>query len=142
MITRSKNGVRKPKVFHTAVSRSVEDFVEPRTIKEALKSDHWRRAAQEEYDALIRNNTWSIVELPDDRRAVQCKWIFKVKRNPDGSVSRFKARLVAKGFLQQAGCDFHETFSPVVKPVTVLLFCLLLLHGVGSFGNWTSTMRF
>ncbi|GMJ02540.1 cysteine-rich RLK (RECEPTOR-like protein kinase) 8 [Hibiscus trionum] len=84
-----------------------------------MKSPHWRQAAQEEYDALVKNNTWMVVELPANRRAVQCKWIFKVKRHADGSVSRYKARLVAKGFLQQPGCDFHETFSPVIKPTTV-----------------------
>ncbi|GMI77156.1 hypothetical protein HRI_001384900 [Hibiscus trionum] len=119
MLTRSKNGIRKPKNFHTVVCGYVDDLVEPRTIREALKSDHWGKAAQEEYDALIRNNTWFVVGLPLDLRAVQCKWIFKIKRHLNGSVSRFKARLVAKGFLQQADCDFHEMLSPMVKPVTV-----------------------
>ncbi|KAL4353691.1 hypothetical protein GQ457_06G010260 [Hibiscus cannabinus] len=94
-------------------------LTEPQTIKEALKSPHWKQATQEEYDALVRNNTLSVVELPPNRRAVSCKWIFKVKKNANGSVARYKVRLVAKGYLQQVGYDFHETFSHVVKPVTV-----------------------
>ncbi|KAL4280812.1 hypothetical protein GQ457_03G013600 [Hibiscus cannabinus] len=114
MITRGKNGKRKPKVYNVSMGDSYGEN-EPKNIHEAMMSDHWKQAAQEEYDALIRNKTWSIVELPPNRTAVNCKWIFRIKRNADGSISRYKARLVAKGFLQQAGLDFHETFSPVVK---------------------------
>ena len=57
-----------------------------------------------------------MVSLPPDKNVVGCKWVYKVKRNSDGSIARFKARLVAKGYLQQYGLDYAETFSPVVKP--------------------------
>ncbi|XP_039065816.1 uncharacterized mitochondrial protein AtMg00820-like [Hibiscus syriacus] len=106
MVTRAKDGIRKPRVLH------VEYFdEEPRSIKEAMKIPHWKKTAQQEFDALIANNTWSLVSLPKDRVHVNCKWIFKVKRNVDGTVSRYKARLVVKGFLQRPGIDFHEVFS-------------------------------
>jgi histone deacetylase 1/2 len=71
------------------------------------------------------NNTWTLVPLPLHRKAIGCKWIFRVKENPDGTVNKYKARLVAKGFLQTAGCDFTETFSPVIKPVTIRIILTL-----------------
>lgn len=111
MITRSKAGVSKPKVF---IASRESNFV-----GEALQQPQWKSAMNDEYMALLRNNTWTLVTLPPGRRAIGCKWVFKVKEKPDGSIDRYKTRLVAKGFHQQAGFDFNETFSPVVKPTTI-----------------------
>jgi len=65
---------------------------------------------KQEYEALLNNKTWDLVPLPKDRQAVDCKWVFRIKENVDGTVNRFKARLAAKGFHQVVGCDFNETF--------------------------------
>ena len=73
----------------------------------------------EEFRALMKNKTWSLVSLPTNITSVGCRWVFKLKRNPDGSVSRYKARLVAKGYSQVPGFDFSETFNPVVEPTTI-----------------------
>ncbi|KAA3470075.1 retrovirus-related Pol polyprotein from transposon TNT 1-94 [Gossypium australe] len=72
-----------------------------------------------ELNALIRNHTWSLCPLLDNRRAISCKWLFNVKKKADGSVDRYKARLVAKGFSQHAEVDFQDTFSPVVRATTI-----------------------
>ena len=80
-----------------------------------------------EYDALLKNNTWSLVELPSDKKVISCRQVFKVKENSDCSISRYKARLVAKGFNQRPGFDFDETFSPVVKPITIRLVITIAL---------------
>ena len=54
--------------------------LEPKTIEEALssnKADKWKAAADSEYSSLLENQTWDLVELPPDREAIPCKWIFK-----------------------------------------------------------------
>jgi Reverse transcriptase (RNA-dependent DNA polymerase) len=65
-------------------------------------------------DALILNQTWSLVASPDNHNIVGCKWVYRIKRHIDGSIERYKVRLVAKGFTQKEGVDFFDTFSPVI----------------------------
>jgi hypothetical protein len=79
----------------------------------------WRNAMQLEFNALLHNQTWSLVPPQASQNPVRCKWVFKLKRKANGSIERHKARLVAKGFHQQAGVDYGETYSPVVKPTTI-----------------------
>lgn len=126
MLTRAKRGITKPKIF----SATLSSITEPKTIKEALKHPQWLAAMNAEYEALMKNHTWDLVPLPHGRRAIGCKWVFRLKEKPDGTIDRYKARLVAKGFHQQPGFDFHETFSPVIKPITVRTVLTIAL----SFG--------
>lgn len=109
MITKSKAGIFKPKTF----------LAVPINVKAALVDPRWHLAMKEEFEALQRNNTWSLVLIETAGKIVGNKWVYRVKYNPDGSVSKYKARLVAKGYHQTYGIDFFETFSPVVKPYTI-----------------------
>lgn len=82
---------------------------------------------KEEFATLLNNNTWTLVPLPSNRQPIGCKWIFWTKQNPDGSLLKLKARLVPKGFSQKEGFNFHETFPPVVKPLTIRVVLTLAL---------------
>ena len=114
---------------HRALAASVSDersqvvntestVIEPRTYAEAMRTadwEQWEQAMREELASIAANNTWTLVPLPTDRKAIGCKWVLKIKRKADGSIDRFKARLVAKGFSQKEGLDFKETFAPVAR---------------------------
>lgn len=153
MMTRAKNGVIKPKTFEdfycfsaisqqklyaeypffsgfTAVS-DICDVIEPKSFKAASGKPEWDQAMLEEIEALHKQGTWSLVPCPLDRNIVGSKWIYKVKKNPDGSISRYKARLVAQGFSQAKGLDYDETFSPVVRHSTVRV-----LLALAAMNNW------
>ncbi len=71
----------------------------------------------EEIQALESNNTWHLTTLPKGKKAIGCKWVYRVKRNSEGDVDRFEARMVAKGYLQVEGEYYTEVFSPVAKLV-------------------------
>ena len=72
-----------------------------------------------EITTLESNKTWSLTSLPPHKRAIGCKWVYRVKYKADGTMERYKARLMAKGFTQQEGLDFIDIFSPVAKMTTV-----------------------
>lgn len=117
MVTRSKAGIFKPKVYLSSVDAAAIDV--PSDIHEAMQQACWQKVVHAELQALHQNKTWELCSLPTNRQVIGCKWLFKVKRKYDGTVDRYKARLVAKGFSQHVGFDFRDTFSPVVKATTI-----------------------
>lgn len=114
MTTRAKAGHRFPSVYNSTTLSPV-----PCTFRGALADPNWRAALEEEFSALLQNNTWELVPRPTQVNIVTGKWIFKHKFRADGSLERYKARWVLGGFTQRPGIDFDGTFSPVVKPATV-----------------------
>jgi hypothetical protein len=104
---------------HYAYMVKVIHEVEPTCFEQAVRNPKWDNAMDEEMVALDANATWEWVVFPKDKKAIGCKWVYKVKHNADGSVSKYKARLVAKGYAQNYGIDYEETYSPVAKMTIV-----------------------
>ncbi|KAM1044365.1 hypothetical protein ACFX2A_036318 [Malus domestica] len=129
MITRSKAGIFKPKVYAATKHPlpSGIDFV-PNTYLQASKHAHRKSTMQDEFNPLQSTGTWTLVPPSSSYNVVGCKWVFRIKKKPDGTIERFKARLVAKGYHQEEGIDFQETFSPVAKPVTIRVILSLAVQ--------------
>lgn len=79
----------------------------------------WIQAMKEEIASLDQNQTWMLTDLPEGRKAIRNKWVFKTKRGPDGNIQRYKARLVVKGCSQKPGIDYEDVYSPVVRYSTI-----------------------
>ncbi|GKV48803.1 hypothetical protein SLEP1_g55595 [Rubroshorea leprosula] len=110
MVTRSQDGTRK-----------------------AVRQPEWCTAMAEEYNALLGNNTWDLVPSPPTVNIVGSKWVYRIKQKSDGTIERFKARLVAQGYTQQPGVDYDDTFSPVVKPMTIRIVWTLAISSSWPF---------
>ena len=87
---------------------------------------------EDEFNALIQNQTWQLVPRPPNRPVIGCKWVYKTKPSADTTSHRCKARLVAKGFHQVGDIDYHETFSPIIKVTTTRLFLALVVNQEGN----------
>jgi len=131
MQTRSKSGIVKINPRYACLAE-YQVPPEPRSLKSALADQGWYRAMKDEMDALDENQTWILVPRTSQMNVIGCKWVYKTKLAPDGSLDRLKARLVAKGFHQEEGVDFTETFSPVVKHATIRI-----VLSVAIVQNWS-----
>ncbi|XP_074300338.1 uncharacterized protein LOC141631584 [Silene latifolia] len=110
---------------HQAFLAKIDKHREPNHYHEAAKIAEWREAMKKEIDALEQNGTWKIVKLPEGKKPIGCKWVYKIKYHANGTIERYKARLVAQGFTQIEGVDFHETYAPVAKMTSVR--CMLAI---------------
>jgi hypothetical protein len=127
---RSKRARRATDKLNLMITRERDilllDNDEPMTYAEAMMdpdSEKWQSAMRSEIDSMDDNKVWNLVDPPDGVKPIECKWIYKKKRDMDGNVHIYKARLVAKGFRQVQGVDYDETFSPVAmhKSIWIIL---------------------
>ena len=96
---------------------------EPWDSNEAKEMQVWVDACKDEL--FEKNKTWILVDLPKGFKPIGLKWVFKIKRNADGSISKYKARLLAKGYVQKHGIDYGEVFAPVARVETIRLVIAL-----------------
>jgi len=102
-------------------------------IQERDDRKQWLRAVNEEMTSLIENKTWNLMKLSPGRKALDNRWVFKIKRNLDGNIDRYKARLVIKGCSQRKGLDYHDTYAPVARLITVQTLLAIVNKFKGTF---------
>ena len=119
---------------HVTSNLTADNIDEPSNVHEAVTGEYsseWKSDVESEYNSLLENNTWDLVPPPENKNVVGSKWVYKVKRNADGSVERFKARLVAQGYSQSQGIDYEEVFAPVARYNSIRS-----LLAVGNVCDW------
>jgi hypothetical protein len=97
---------------------NLDEINTPQTYKEAMESNHaeeWQKSIIEEQQSLIKLNTFEVVPRPTNKPIVKSRYVFKIKTDEKGKISRFKTRLVAKGYTQTQGVDYFDTFSPAIR---------------------------
>jgi hypothetical protein len=104
---------------HYAYMVKVIQEVKPTCFEQAVRNLKWDNAMDEEMVVLDANATWELVALPKNKKVIGYKWVYKVKHNVDGSVSRYNTRLVAKGYAQTYGINYEETYNLVAKMTTI-----------------------
>ena len=121
--------------YHTGEGLSEEDneahlamfaTADPIHFEDAVKSEKWRKAMDLELEAINKNGTWELMELPEGGKKIRVKWIYKTKFNENGEVNKYKVRLVAKGYTQQHEIDYAEVFAPVARMETIRLMVALV----------------
>ncbi|GJT77890.1 putative ribonuclease H-like domain-containing protein, partial [Tanacetum coccineum] len=95
---------------------------EPKKVVQALKDPGWIDAMQEELLQFKLQEVWTLVELPNRKRAIGTKWVFRNKKDERGIVIKNKARLVAQGYTQEEGIDYDEVFAPIARIEAIRLF--------------------
>ena len=106
---------------------------DPKTYEETVVSFIWKKAMESEIQAIKKNNTWVLTELPKQARAIGVKWIYKTKLNEKGEVDKYKARLVVLGYAQREGIDYTEIFTSVARWDIIRVIMTLTAHN-----DWTS----
>lgn len=118
---------------YAVLTLNAESFVEdvPESVEEIElrdDKDNWKKAIHEELDALEKNKTWTLTELPEGKNLLNSKWVFKLKKDKDDNIQTYKARLVAKGCSQKKGFDYEETYAPVARLETLRILLSLVVE--------------
>ena len=97
----------------------------PVSLREATEEKEWQNVMKQELDTIEKNNTSTLTDLPL-HKPIGLKWVFKLKKDPEGNVVKHKARLVATGYVQRKGIDYDKVLAPLAHLDTVRLLLALL----------------
>ena len=125
---------RAPSAIASALASKLESTREPLNVKEALSGEFgdpakWKEAIAAEMQSMIKMGVFreaTAKTLPPGQNLLRTKYVFKRKKNSDGSIAKYKARLVALGHLQVYGRDYKETFSPVLGMTSLRILLALV----------------
>lgn len=131
-VTKRKSGIVKlnPKYVLFISTSSIQA---PHCAAEALRTLDWKKAMKFEIDKLIGNETWDLVDKQPGDNMIDSLSIFKEKEHLDGSVDKLKARLVTNGSRQIEDVDYHDTFSPFMKAMSICLILTLAITNDWEF---------
>jgi hypothetical protein len=131
---RRSQRVRKsaiPDDYETYTSEEIYMEGDPTSYEEAMRSPHsskWCEAMEDEMRSMSTNQVGKLEEIPKGAKTVDCKWVYKIKRDSKENIDMFKATLVAKGFTQREGIDYNETFSPASCKDSFRIIMSLMAH--------------
>ena len=108
---------------------------EPTSSREVTSHDEWKEEMQKEYDSLIKNGTWKLVDPPLGTKPIGYKWVYKNRYKVDGALDKHKFRLVEKCFAQKEGVNYEETFSPTAKWAIIRTLCPTSLERLENPSN-------
>jgi hypothetical protein len=95
--------------------------LDPESYVEAVGNPFWESATREDYNSLLKNQTWDLVPLPSVRNIFKFRWVYRTKSTMDGHISRYKSIFVTKVFQQVHGIDYDETFAPIANMDSIRL---------------------
>jgi hypothetical protein len=124
---RNRENIKVPKRYEL----NLVEFNIPKSYQEAINgpdAESWQQAIHDELQSHKKNNTWSIVDLPDDKKPISSKWVFKIKKSPNNEPERYKARLCARGFSQVKDVDYFETFAPTTRYDSIRILLSIAAH--------------
>ncbi|XP_016554890.1 uncharacterized mitochondrial protein AtMg00820-like [Capsicum annuum] len=109
---------------------------DPMSFTDAVNDPKWQQAMDNENRSIERNDTWELINLPENQKTIGVKWVYKTKLKENREVDKFKACLVAKGYKQEYGVDYEEVFATIARLDTIILVIALVLKILGKSSSW------
>lgn len=128
MQTRAKNKITKPTQKLTLIATKEPKPLIPTSVGQDMRDPNWRQSMGDEYNAQIENHTFELVPPRPNQHVIPTKWIHILKYLPNGVLRRYTSRWVARGYNKEYGVDYAESFSPLVKTLTIRLVLQLAVN--------------